>query len=123
MQNLIPEHKDDQEKIKLLEEQSFEKIIPIVPQLLEWLQDGNWPISSPLSEFLNKHISKISSHYIEVLNGNDGTWKYFLIHSLAGIPKDQIPLDLLKKITSIANSPNPLEKREEVDEVAQWLLE
>ena len=48
----------------------FEKTIPIVPQLLGWVNDGNWPISRPLSEFLNKHMRKTSSQDIEVLNGN-----------------------------------------------------
>ena len=123
MKHLIPEHKDDQEKIKLLKEQPFEKLIPIIPDLIGWLADGNWPISKPISELLNPHLNKISYHYLEILNGNDQEWKYFLIHSICNMAKDKIPNEILVKIESIANSPSKQEIEAEVNEIAEFLLE
>ena len=52
LNKLIPEHKFDTEKVELLKELTFEKIEPIIRKLLEWLQDGNWPVSRPLGEYL-----------------------------------------------------------------------
>jgi hypothetical protein len=56
LNNLIPKHKFDIEKVELLEGLTFDEIEPIIRNLLEWLQDGNWSVSRPLGIFWDKYI-------------------------------------------------------------------
>lgn len=41
LKDLVPKEKDDNENIEKLKMLSFEEIQPIIPDLLEWLQDMN----------------------------------------------------------------------------------
>jgi len=59
IRKLIPKHKDDQEVIENLRKLSFEEIKPIIPDLLEWLQDMNWPIARPVTEILKPFSEQI----------------------------------------------------------------
>lgn len=69
LNNLIPKHKFDIEKVELLEGLTFDEIEPIIRNLLEWLQDGNWPVSRPLGIFLKTTYRKawsILDGYIKI---------------------------------------------------------
>jgi len=80
LNKLIPEHKFDIEKVELLKDLTFDEIEPIIRKLLEWLQDGNWPVFRPLGEYLKAlRAEKLGPYLMEILNGNDYEWKYFLI--------------------------------------------
>ena len=45
IKHLIPKDKGDYKNIEELKRLSFDEIEPIVPDLLVWLQDINWPDS------------------------------------------------------------------------------
>ena len=69
---LIPKHKDDQEVIENLRKLSFEEIKPIIPDLLEWLQDINWPIAGPVADILKPFSNNIVPDIIKILRTDDG---------------------------------------------------
>ena len=48
---LIPKDKSDIETAETLSNHSFKEVQPIIPDLLEWLQDGNWPVSKTVADF------------------------------------------------------------------------
>ena len=75
IRELIPEHKDDQKVIERFKRLSFEEIKPIIPDLLEWLQDRNWPIAGPVAEILTPFSDSIVPEIIKILKTNDGLWK------------------------------------------------
>lgn len=58
IKSLIPKDKFDIETAKKLSNYSFEEIQPIVPYLLEWLQDWNWPVSKTIAGFFNSFFRK-----------------------------------------------------------------
>lgn len=121
--DLIPKDKFDEETVELLKDYTFEEIEPIMPQLLEWLQDGNWPVSRPLGRYLKSlPQDKLEPYIMDVLNGPDYQWKYFLICILGGEP-DKISILFLNELKRLAYKPTEIEKRCELDEVAQWALE
>lgn len=62
LNNLIPKHKFNIEKVELLEGLTFDEIEPIIRNLLEWLQDGDWPVSRPLGIFLKNYLQKSLVH-------------------------------------------------------------
>lgn len=80
LNKLIPVDKFDTEKVELLKDLTFDEIEPIIQNLLEWLQDGNWPVSRPLGKYLKTlPAEKLGPYLMEILNGNDYEWKYLLI--------------------------------------------
>lgn len=56
---IIPRTKDDDEAIDNLKSCSFNEIREYIPQLLEWLQDVNWPVSAPIFNYLLPHVNEI----------------------------------------------------------------
>ena len=60
---------------------------------------------------------------MEILNGNDYEWKYFLIAILGYMVKGVQYKPFLNEIYRIANNPSDIEKKCELDEIAKSLFE
>lgn len=116
---LIPKDKCDESGIEKLKLLSFNEIQPIVPDLLEWLQDCNWPVASSVLEVLCPIIDQITSEILQVLRGDDGVWKYWILSNL--ISRTSNPI-LLQEINRIALFPTKDEKEEEVALIASEIL-
>lgn len=116
---LIPKNVCDESGIEKLKQLSFNQIQPIVPDLLEWLQDCNWPVARSVLEILRPLVDQITPEILEVLNGNDGVWKYWILQNL--ILKTTNPI-LLKEINRIASFPTSEEKEQELDLIAVDIL-
>ena len=54
-----------------------------LPDLLEWLQDGNWPGAIEIAEFLAARPLTVLPRIREILRHDDNIWKYWLIELLA----------------------------------------
>lgn len=112
IKKLIPKHKDDQEVIAGLKKLSFEQLEPIIPELLVWLQDTNWPIARPVADILEPFADRIVPEIIKILKTNDGEWKRRILMSLARDTTDPI---LLQEIERIAKFPSRDEIEDEVN--------
>jgi hypothetical protein len=124
LNKLIPEHKFDTEKVELLNNLTFEEIEPIIRNLLEWLQDGNWPVSRPLGKYLKTlPPAKLGPYLMEILNGNDYDWKYFLIAILGDQVNGVQYQPFHNEISRIANDPTEIEKKCELDDIAKLMIE
>lgn len=124
LNKLIPEDKFDIEKVELLKDLTFDEIEPIIQNLLEWLQDGNWPVSRSLGKFLKTlPAEKLGPYLMDILNGNDYEWKYFLIAILGDKVNGVQYQPFLNEINRIAKEPTEIEKRCELDDIAQLMIE
>lgn len=112
IRELIPKDKDDQKSIEQLKQLSFEDIEPIISDLLQCLQDMNWPIASPIAELLEPFSDKIVSEILNILKTNDGMWKLWILSTLARKTTDP---RLLEEIERIAKFPTRDEIEEEVN--------
>lgn len=119
IKTLIPKDKFDFETIEKLKSYSFEEIKSIVPELLEWLQDMNWPISKSVAEYLIPHTEKISSEVLKILQSQDQVWKYWVLIIFGEIIKDKM---VLNEIQRIAENPTKDEIEEEVSEIAKEII-
>ncbi|MBS7562916.1 DUF5071 domain-containing protein [Mucilaginibacter sp. Bleaf8] len=119
VKELIPKHKHDHKSIAKLKELPFEQIRPIVPDLLEWLQDLNWPIAKPLADTLKPFIERFIPELIGILNTNDVMWEYSILISL--LRNTTHPL-LLAEIERIAQYPTEDEIENEVNQEAIDIL-
>ncbi|MEL6252263.1 MAG: DUF5071 domain-containing protein [Bacteroidota bacterium] len=123
IRNLIPKDKGDVETAQKLFSYTYEEIRSIVPDLLGWIQDMNWPVARPVSEYLESISEDITEEILVILQGDDDIWKYWRIHVFGLWSKKEIHLLLLKEIKRIAESPTESETKEEVQEVALELLQ
>ena len=101
--------KFDEEVIDRLKALSFEQINPIIPELLEWLQDINWPISGPIVQLLNPFVNRITPEIIKILKTDDGLWKLWILVTITRTTTDPL---LLAEIERIAKFPT----RDEIEE-------
>ncbi|HRE76946.1 MAG TPA: DUF5071 domain-containing protein [Flavobacterium sp.] len=118
IEDLIPKDKLDIETAEKLKDYSYEEIKPIVPDLLDWIQDMNWPVAKTVADYLITISEFIIPEIIEILNGKDEMWKYWTIGVFGIYSKKPLHPEVLEIIYRIANYPSFEEKESEVDEQA-----
>jgi hypothetical protein len=120
IQDLIPKNKGDLSTAEKLKNYSYEDLKEIIPNLLEWLQDLNWPVAKSVSEYLESIHDKMTTELLTILKGNeDEVWKYWIITIFGPITESPI---IKNEIIRIAISPTKNERIEEVDEVAKEIV-
>lgn len=121
MNHLIPKDKHDIETAEELNRHSIEELRPIIPAIMEWMQDCNWPVSVPVRLFLEKHITEIQKEILDVLKTNDDIWKRnVLLYLGKGLINDP---QLVSEIKKMATHPTEGERSEELDEVSREIIE
>jgi hypothetical protein len=120
IQDLIPKNKGDLSTAEKLKNYSYEDLKEIIPNLLEWLQDLNWPVAKPVSEYLESIHDKMTTELLAILKSNeDEVWKYWIITIFGPITESPV---IKNEIIRIAASPTKNERIEEVDEVAKEIM-
>ncbi len=118
---LIPKDKHDVETAEKLFQYTYEETKPIVPQLLTWIQDGNWPVSKPVFEFLQTIAPYITGDIVDILRSDDSQWKYWCIILLLNDRKDLDP-SIIQELRLLATTTNPQDIEEGVSVLAEQLL-
>ncbi|ANT51187.1 DUF5071 domain-containing protein [Mesorhizobium amorphae] len=80
--DLVPVDKLDTDKASALTALGYPAIEPILPQLLEWLQDINWPVAQVLQPLLAGIGPPLAPHLRQILRGNDDIWIYWILVSV-----------------------------------------
>lgn len=121
LQNLLPKSKTDVQAVDRITQVGYPVVAPILPQLLEWLQDGNWPIAKRLSPWLASLGLTLVPTLDKALAMDDPAWTYWLIEMV--ISRDEALYDHYREwLMRCASSPTLKEKQYEVDEVAYKAL-
>ncbi len=123
LKDCIPTHKMDDEAVVRAAKLGFPGLNPILPDLLEWLQDINWPVAQGLVPVLARAGSEIVPHLKAIFDGDDDSWKWYVIGWLVRELDEDVKAQVRSDIVRIATNPTPGEKHEEVDEQASDLLE
>jgi hypothetical protein len=120
---LLPRDKHDFERVNALKDLDKKELETIIPDLLEWLQDMNWPISEAISKLLLTVPDKTLPYVFEVLRSHDDIWKEWCLRFFIL----ELPLELMKKFDEetrrIAFKPTKGEILEEVHLTALEVLE
>jgi hypothetical protein len=123
MNHLIPIHKDDQKAIKNLQAASPEQVLAVAKELLEWLEDGNWPVSYSIGKVLSQYTNQLQDELLPILRGHDAIWKMWCIRFLLEeAPVAQLDQKYLIEVERIATYPTANEVAEGTAEVAQEAL-
>lgn len=79
VKDLVPKDKHDISNINKLYNLSDEEMKPIVYDLLEWIQDYNWPVAQELVPLLKEREDIIFPYMSDILRGDDFMWKYWIM--------------------------------------------
>lgn len=120
--NLLPQNKTDFERVAMLKELDEEQLNPLIPNLLVWLQDGNWPIASEISQLLLKCGYALVPHIKMVLESDDAQWKFFVLQELVRKLDKEVLIELAPELLKLAMNPTEQDQYEEIDEIAEQIL-
>jgi hypothetical protein len=108
---------------KALAALGYPAVKPMVPHLLEWIQDGNWPVAHVVAAFLASLGSQILPEIRAVLaHPSDAEWKWFCIKDVLAHMEPAAVRELRPELERLAFSPSERDKGGEVDQVARELL-
>lgn len=71
---MIVQDKFDVAAVEQLRQASAVDVLPLLPQMLEWTQDLNWPVAQPMIEVLLQYPTEITPYVEAVLLGSDEEW-------------------------------------------------
>lgn len=120
----IPKDKFDVVSVERLKDIDPSEITPVSIQLLEWIQDINWPVAQKLVLVLPRFCKQLVPGIKQILSDrvNDVIWKYWIVTYLL----DKFPAELLKdlktELSVLANTESTDEDEKELAEEVQALL-
>ena len=122
MLSLAPKSKSDLETANRAVAVGYPAVKPVLSELVEWLQDYNWPVARVLAPFLAKIGMPLVPHIDHVFSTTDETWKYWMIVCLIS-HNDDLYEHYKQKLVQFAEQPTDNDSRHELDEVARNALD
>lgn len=119
---LIPVTKFEVEKASALVKLGFPAVESVIPQILEWTQDPNWPVGHVFQPFLADIGQPLAPYVRAILTGQDDSWKYSLLEAVVS-QSPELARALRPELERMARNPSTGESNEEVNLVAIEILE
>ncbi len=121
LREMLPKHKFDTDRAEALVALGHPAVEPILPELLAWLQDMNWPVARVIQPFLAQIGAPLAPHVRAALASQDHIWKYWILTQILAESPDLTEL-FREDLERLAWSPIPGEREEELDIEARALL-
>jgi len=119
---LLPRNKHDIGKVEELKKLDRKILVALLPDLLEFIQDMNWPVAPGILEILLTFPKEIVPHMQDALTTDDDNWKWFILNYLL----IELPLEsrvhFKEYLIRVAENPTENELAEELDEIAKEIL-
>jgi len=121
LNDLVPKDKFDIDSAQRAISAGYPIINPILPKLLTWIQDLNWPVAQKLVPFLATIGEPLESEVRKILEGHDEMWKYW---TMKEVISKSAPLRAKLKVELLRLSEHPTEseRNNEVDLIAKDIL-
>ncbi len=117
----LPRDKYDTASAETLVSLGWEKVLPVMPDILEWLQDINWPVALIFRPFLIDVGAPLAPFIKAVLATDDNVWKYgILVNVVTQSP--ELAAELRSDLERLCSNPSAGEQLEGVSELAQEIL-
>jgi len=119
---LVPTSKFDTELAERLVTLGYPAVQSVLPQILEWVQDLNWPVARVFQPFLVTIGSPLAPYVRAVLTTDDDSWKHYVLIGIVGASSD-LARELRQDLQRLVQSPTHGEIAEEVSDVAAEVLQ
>jgi uncharacterized protein DUF5071 len=118
---LLPRDKFDTERAEAIIALGFPAIEPIVPALLEWMQDLNWPVAQVLQPFLASIGSPLAPHIRRILETDDVIWKNWVLLCIVA-KSPELRTMLRPDLERLSSCPKPDEQTAALDVLAKEII-
>jgi len=119
---LLPRGRSDFERVRALVALGYPHVASVLPDLVAWLQDANWPISDPVARFLASIGEPVFPFVHEVFAETDGIWKYWCIELFVRALPRAAAEAFRSDLQRLADQLTAKDRSEEVDERARAVL-
>ncbi|MBN1565696.1 MAG: DUF5071 domain-containing protein [Anaerolineae bacterium] len=120
--HLLPRNKCDCDRMEEIEAIGMPGVQPILLHLLMWLQDKNWPVSYPMTQFLQTVGEPLVDPVRFVLHSDDSIWKHWVLLDIVEHWEHKLRLRILADLRQIAESPTPDDESENLPEIAKEII-
>jgi len=118
---LVPSTKYEVEKAAQLVQLGWPEVAPVMPKIVEWLQDPNWPVAQVFFPFAASVGTPMAPYLREVLSGQDNEWKYSLLEQLVSV-SEELQQALLPELNRLAAQGNSLGQDVDLRQLAGEIL-
>lgn len=118
---LLPRDKHDTDAAQALVVLGWERVECVAPQMLEWMQDSNWPVAAVLRPFLVAQGARLAPFIGPIFASNDEVWKYFILDGIVR-QSPELASALGTELARLAGHPTAGERLEGVTAQAQEIL-
>ena len=104
---LVPSAKDETDLAKKLVALGYPAVEPVIAEILEWVEDANWPVAKVFLPFLARIGTPLVPHVRYVLQSQDEQWKRVVLDHIvreSGALAHGISVDLLRLIDTPTNA-------------------
>ncbi len=119
--HLLPVDKHDLPKAEAIVALGYPAVDALLPELIAWVQDINWPVAKVLIPFLATISEPLAPHLRMIFESEDHVWKYWVLDKLVA-PSPKLAVAVESYISRMALEPSPGESDEGVDEIARRIL-
>lgn len=115
-------HKHDLDNAHKLIELGYPAVAPLLPHLLEWIQDMNWPVAKTIAPFLVSIGEPLVPEVKEVFATDDYGWQYICITDIIKKMPAELSVQFRPELERLAYHATKAEKDEDLDKVALQVL-
>lgn len=118
---LVPGAKDETDLARKLVALGYPAVEPVIAEILEWVEDANWPVAKVFLPFLARIGAPLVPHVRYVLQSQDEQWKRVVLDHIvseSGALAHGISVDLLRLI----DTPTDAERAEGLHTTADALF-
>jgi hypothetical protein len=118
----VPRDKHDHESANRAIAAGYPAVEPVLWDLLEWIQDMNWPVAQDLAPFLASIGKPLIPHIKKAFETEDHIWKYWIMQEVF-LESPEVAADFRDELRRIAYNPTESEITEELPEDALHVLQ
>jgi hypothetical protein len=119
----LPADKHDVESVCRLENLDVASLGPLIPELLTWLQDMNWPVAGPVLQLMLKNLPLVTVPVASILRGEDDIWKSNCLEYLVNDMPHGQQKELTLELERLAIYPTASEMEEDAHLTAKAILD
>lgn len=117
----LPRDKHDLERADKLIALGYPEVTPILPEILEWMEDGNWPVSHKLGPFLASIGAPLAEDIRRILRTQNFDWHYWVLLRVVADSQELISA-LHEDLLEFRDAPSVNEYHDEVKEIVNDII-
>lgn len=117
LEQFVPKDKHDTATVQAAIQAGYPAVAPVLPELVAWLQDYNWPVAQVLAPFLATIGIALLPHVQTVLVSDDLVWKRWVLSCVVSKSKE-LAQAVSAELLRLAHEATPSEREEDLEEIA-----